>query len=257
MENTSQLLVKSPPNGSGNINVIVALQVASAGTRLNYCTNEKILKSLLVISSLLGLKPEQMPDQNERFILIDYIRKHLTAYSVEDMELAFTLYIQSKLDFADDHYGKFSVLFLEKVMQSYKRFKVAIPKSTPALPEPPPPSPEEMEQLRIKCAISCFVNYAKNGLLIDYGNVTFDYLDKRKIIPHTRERKWEIFNKAKEQLKQQAFNAAMKGGQKFSDALPKIESNEANQVVSAAKRLALEVFFTELIEAQIELKDLL
>jgi hypothetical protein len=167
------------------------------------------------------------------------------------------LFIQNKLDFYEVLYGKFSILFLEKVMQSYKRWKISLPKPAPEQPEQP--TQAEINNIMRQGAIDCFVNYAKTGLIIDFGNATYNYLDRIELLRLTDDRKWQIHHKAIQTLKVQAMENALKAKQtkRLKDVIKQIDEPNSKPVIAQAKRIALTQYFDELIESGLELKDLI
>ncbi len=252
----SKALQKPPDNGLA-VNYVEKVQAAAFETKIPYRSNVDIDKQLMVIMALLGFRPENFPDQNEQGILRDYMRNQMTTYSLSDMGLAFTLYIQGKLDYNESHFGKFSVMFIEKVMQSYKRYKVALPNKITEQ-QPPEISYEELQR-RLKIgALECFQRYQEYGILQDWGNVTYDYLDRNGHINLTDERKWEIWNTAKHNLKSEAGLKAVttKTSRKLSEVLQSIEKKDEG-VKAESKRIALRELFDFLITTEQQLKDVI
>lgn len=256
MDQQKNHLQKLPANGS-QVNYIEKVQQAAFQTKLPYMKNADIQKQLMIVMALLGFRPENFPDDNEKKIIIDYMRTQMGAYSLADIGLAFTLYIQGKLDYNEKHYGKFSVLFLENVMQSYKRYKVALPKQ-PIEHQLPEISKEETERLVRHGALTCFQTYFQYQKLFDFGNVTYDYLDRRGHINLTDARKRVIWDEAKKNLKSQAGIKAMSGREttKLTDILERIETKNEG-VKSEAKRIALREYFDFLIQTEQQLKDII
>jgi len=256
MENTSQQLqtYSEPTNGT---NLVAIVQAAAAAPRI-YAAREEELKTTLVnIYAMLGMRADQVPETEEKNLLHNYIRQQLKGYSLPDIKIAFMLFIQNKLDFSEVLYGKFSILFLEKVMQAYKRWKVALPKQAP--PQPEQPTQAEVNNIMRQGAIDCFVNYAKTGILIDFGNATYNYLDRIGQLRLTDDRKWKIHHKAIQTLKTQAMENALKAKQtkRLKDVIKQIDEPNSKPVIAQAKRIALTQYFDELIEAGLELKDLI
>lgn len=244
-------------NSSPVNNYIEQVQKASFEQKIPYRSNEDIQKKLLIIMSMIGISMQNVPTGNDKHILTSYMRKHLTNYSLSDMGIAFTLYVQGKLDFNESHHGKFSVLFLEKVMQSYKRYKVSLPNT-------PPPAqeinllPEERETLNRNSALQCFDRYRQSGNLIDFGNIIYDWLDRRGHINLTDERKWQLWKQAKHNLKAEAGKKTLtyKNAGKLSEIINAIERKDEG-VKAEAKRLALREYFDFLLTTVQELKEVI
>lgn len=256
MEQQKNHLQKLPANGL-QVNYIEKVQQAAFQTKIPFMKTGDIEKQLLIVMALLGFRPENFPDDNEKKILIEYMRANMPTYSLADMGIAFTLYIQSKLDYNENHFGKFSVLFLEKVMQSYKRYKVALPNKI-VEPKQIELSEQERETLNLTNALQCFQRYYDNEILVDWGNVNYDYLDRRGLINLTDERKWEIWKKAKNNLKSAAGIKTMtqKTSRKLSEIIQSIDHKDEG-VKAEAKRIALREYFDFLIQTEQQLKDII
>jgi hypothetical protein len=107
--------------------------------------------------------------------------------------------------------------------------------------------------------VACFVRYARTGHLIDFGNATYNYLDRIGQLRLTDERKWIIWQKATDLLKAEAMENALKmrAGTKLKDIIAEINKPDSQPVRAQAKRIALAQYFDELIESELELKDVL
>lgn len=212
------------------------------------CSEEidKVIMTLQWCFAFLGIRAENLPDEAGRLVLLDYMTANIRNYSILDIKNAFTLYVQGKLDFHDGHFQNFSVLFLENVLQSYRRYVVNLPKK-PAekLPELPEPSPEEQEKRMIEGCIRLFDEYKATGEVNDYGNIYYDFLDRKKLIQLSYKAKWNTYHRAESELKNEAISMAMsyKGNDAVKSILNEIESNRGNIIVNRAKKIALAVVF--------------
>lgn len=106
-----------------------------------------------------------------------------------------------------------------------------------------------------------FYEFKRTGFVYDAGNVTYNYLDSKGLIPFTIERKKEIVKLAEAKVRLSITD-------KMASALSEIERNalksklgsvslKDNEVRSECKRIGLNIFFKELVETETELKDLL
>jgi hypothetical protein len=210
--------------------------------RISTLPDKEIGLVLNVIFSLLGVP---LPDTFDRDVLIRYVKNHMMRYSAIEFDIAFTLYIQGKLDYNGEHYGKPSPLFIENVMQSYARysFPIITRKNEPE-PEPVPLSDAEQYNSLKKHCLEVFEEYKGTGRLLDYGSVKFRFLEVQGIINLTPERKREIMEMAKKQTA-----AIAKPGIKFV-------VYDTDDLKEESRLLALKIFFSDLIETGTELKDL-
>jgi len=126
-------------------------------------------------------------------------------------------------------------------------------------------SPEEKEKLIKDGCLSAFDIFKQKGFYPDMGNVTFDYLYySQKVINFTKQRRDEFKKQAKlvvlsEKKKQMESTPSIIGIRTLKNAIKQIEEsdNETDEVIREAKRIALNTYFKELVEMEIDLKDLL
>lgn len=124
---------------------------------------------------------------------------------------------------------------------------------------PPEPTAEEKEALVLKGVLDSFAEFKKTRFVYDTGNITYNWLDSKKIIPFTTERKKDIIKKAEANIRSEMMG-------KIQVALSSIERNKIKaemdglsdkdiRIKSEAKRVALNLFFKELVETDTELSD--
>lgn len=254
MKNTT--LQQQP--GAGNM--VAQVEQAKKAPRVNACTVDQTKQTLLYVFALIGLTGSTLPDEGQKMVLIDYLHRELTGYSLQDIKNAFTLYVQKKLDYTEKHYYNFSVMLLENVMQSYKRYCVNIPSfSRPALPQKTDPTPAEIEERNKRGCINCFARYGHTGTLQDIGNATYDYVTQIGLMRLDDDKKWEYYNKAKKTVIDISTAKSMMGKlpEKLSTIMQRITNGTETSIAQEAKRLALASWFDELIEMDTELKDLI
>jgi hypothetical protein len=121
-------------------------------------------------------------------------------------------------------------------------------------------SPEEKEYIIEAGALSCFEHYRKTQIIYDLGNVTYDYLNSKELIPFTDEVKKEIYQSCKARLideqKSKLTDPANIGKhQGIKSAIKEIEENKYLPAIAESKRVALKMYFDQLIQMEIELKD--
>lgn len=215
---------------------------------------ENIKQVLRWCFAFIGVRPENLPDEAGKMVLLDYMKTNIKNYSILDIKNAFTLYVQGKLDYHDPHFQNFSVLFLENVLQSYRRYVVNLPKQNLYKPNPEP-SQAERERIMIEACKREFEIVKGGNIAFDFGNCVYDYLSKKGHIRFTNERKEKFMQMAKSRLMSDAYKK--QNGTKVQDAIRAIESNKGNNIVVEAKKLALTEYFKQMIEMEIDINEII
>jgi hypothetical protein len=81
--------------------------------------DEPIKQVLRYIFTLIGLKADNIPDDVQKAVLINYIRQDLSNYGLEEFKIAFHRLINGELGMDATHYQNFSSLYLGQVMRAY------------------------------------------------------------------------------------------------------------------------------------------
>jgi hypothetical protein len=206
----------------------------------------------------------QKMEDGERMILQSRIvidlKFHFQTLTIEEIKNAMDLGSKGEFRVKPDE-----VLYLspEKIynwFKSYKNgFKKEAVKSKMELLEredkAKEPTENEKDQIILKAlsrAVEDFANFKTTGEIYDPVNDTYNKLDMLGIIPFTPERKAEIKEAAIKFLRDTKFD-----DKDFMRELKVMDIRAKNKVKSQAKQMALKIFFTELFEMEIELKDLI
>ncbi len=116
----------------------------------------------------------------------------------------------------------------------------------------------EKEKIIYDGVIVCFDLFKSKGQLQDYGNITYNYLDNKKLIPFTIERKKEFFKQAEESVRAGLVTEMGRCKSSKVDSIKQILANLPKETIQTkAKEIALIDFFNYLIETNTSLKDLL
>jgi hypothetical protein len=169
-------------------------------------SDEKIKETLMKVFLLIGLRQQHYPNQMALTFIINYLRSNFGHKTIEELYLAFELAIQNKLDIEDVNvYDNFSIVFLEKIMQSYKKwlFKQSLENQIkPVQIENKMPIDKlaEIKEWEQKSELKMqFIPLYLYDYLIEYG----------KINP-SKQDKWDYYNRAiqikTDQLKQDISN---------------------------------------------------
>jgi hypothetical protein len=83
-------------------------------------TNDEPIKAVLrYVFTLIGLRPEYIPDEIQKAVIIDFIRKDLKNYGLEEIPIAFRKAIKGDLGIDPNHYQTFSPLYLAGIISAY------------------------------------------------------------------------------------------------------------------------------------------
>jgi hypothetical protein len=71
---------------------------------------------------LLGIKGDKHPDELSMQLIVAELRSHYVGLSIGELDLAFTLASRGQLDFDNETYQSFSVLYMNRMLSSYARW---------------------------------------------------------------------------------------------------------------------------------------
>ena len=141
---------------------------------------------------LVGLRQQHYPNQMALTFIINYLRNNFSHKTIDELYLAFELAIQNKLDIDEvNPYDQFSIAFLEKIMQSYRKWLFKQSQENQVKPmqienKVPIDKLAEIEEWEQKTELKMqFIPLYLYDYLIEYG----------KINP-TNEQKWNYYNRA-------------------------------------------------------------
>lgn len=112
-------------------------------------------------------------------------------------------------------------------------------------------SEEEKEAIIKRGVITNFETYKRGGLLLDAGNISYEYLRKKGIINLSDEKRDIIREKVKAKIRKEAIEN--KGAQTIGNAIENALTPIAIQI--ECKREALKDYFMQLVEMGIDIKD--
>lgn len=245
-------------NSVCSTNIIKDVQLAKYHPRINNDSQQNFDAAMNYIFMMLGITGANLPSRETRQVMREHMMSPNFNYSNLDLKCAFTLYVQGRLDFTENHYQNLSIFFIEKVMQSYKRYSVTL-KNEELRQEPGRPTAAEYHRIMVEGCLFCFEQYKTKHVLFDFGNPTFEYLEKKNILVVTEGKRLAAHDKAKHIMKVESMNKQMAGMAKEPMRLmmEAIENNAHDLVTVKAKKVLLQEFFNDLIETETELTDLL
>lgn len=116
-------IIKNHPSltnfGPSKVREIILATQGIRVRQVDPADDEPIKQVLRYIFTLIGLKADNIPDDVQKAVLINYIRQDLANYGLEEFKVAFHLLINGELDMDPTHYQNFSPLYLGQVMRSY------------------------------------------------------------------------------------------------------------------------------------------
>lgn len=71
---------------------------------------------------LLGVKGEKHPDELSMKLIVAELRSHYVGLTIGELDLAFTLASRGQLDYDNETYQSFSVLYLNRMLSAYARW---------------------------------------------------------------------------------------------------------------------------------------
>ena len=101
------------------------LRMADSERKINECNEDEIKAVLKYVFVLLGLNSQDIPDDVEKAVLIDFIyQSYGNKYSTTDIKNAFQMAIGGSMSVDTNLYGKrFSAAFLGRIMTEYDGHK--------------------------------------------------------------------------------------------------------------------------------------
>ncbi len=86
--------------------------------------DETIKNALRYIFTLVGLKADNIPDDTQKLVLLNFVRNDLGHYGLEELSIAFHMLLKGELGLSEadaEHYQNFSAKYLSTVMNAYHR----------------------------------------------------------------------------------------------------------------------------------------
>ena len=189
------------PYASGSLSPIVQAQ---STLTIRQRSEDDIKEAIRYAMVLVGLRGSNMPTDEEKFVLLNFIRVNFGNQTPEEIRLAFEYAIAGKFETDVKCYENFSCEYFARIMKAYIDYSRNEVKGLPKEIEPMKEIPSD-QQLK-KDAIDTVNFYAdqleksnKEGkpfTFIAGGlSILWDYLDKFKIQTLTIQEKIEIWNK--------------------------------------------------------------
>lgn len=116
MVNQEQVSQELRPLKNGD----AALAQAIAGEKVKDSETEELKKTLRLIMLKVGIRAANLPEGEEKQVLIDHIKENYGNHTIDEIKLAFDMGIQGTLDVKMDTFENFSCLYFSSVMNAYR-----------------------------------------------------------------------------------------------------------------------------------------
>lgn len=178
-------------------------QAALKDKLITDCTEEEIKPKLILIYSMVGLRPQYYPSPDEKKNLHDYIRLKFANKTLSELVLAFDLAINNELDLKPDDikiYDQFTIAYLAQIMAAYKSWLYKIwqtNKSKPAVIEI-----EEKKEVSDEEKLEWLNEWKRDDINVDLIPLPFyDYLIQFNLVDITPKMKWDAIERATQSIK--------------------------------------------------------
>jgi hypothetical protein len=189
------------PYASGSLSPIVQAQ---STLTIRQRSEDDIKEAIRYAMVLVGLRGANMPTDEEKFVLLNFIRVNFGNQTPEEIRLAFEYAIAGKFETDVKCYENFSCEYFARIMKAYIDYSRNEVKGLPKEIEPMKevPSDQELKKQAIETAnfyadqLDKANKEGKQFTFIAGGlSVLWDYLNKFEIQCLTTEERLEIWNK--------------------------------------------------------------
>ncbi len=178
--------------------------IASKGHTLRL-SNEENLKQVLRYSMLLvGLRANNMPTDEEKFVLINFIKTNFANVTIAQIKLAFDMAVAGKLGVDAKCYENFSCEFFGRIMARYLEFSAEETRiiSQRAVEDEPLPKPSDEEfKLQVINDANFYADQIANNKNFKWliGGLSSLYLNAKEtgVLRLSAEERQEIWEKTK------------------------------------------------------------
>ena len=223
---------------------------------------------LLVLIGKAHVSCNQKPDEANIQLalpdLIDTISKYFSTLTLKEIELAFKLGLLGELG---EYYGlnnKTYFGWFKNLIGSQKRIEANRKQGAyiNLQNQPKALTDEEKRAIMINACFEAFEIVRKKEYFNDLGNAVYNFIDRNWKMPFSAEQKKKYIQVAKNKIisEKSAKYGASDGinAKKIKDEISAIrEGLNENEVISEAKKLIVNQYFTDLIKNKIELKTII
>jgi hypothetical protein len=102
--------------------LVVKILDAKSGQMLKYSTEDELKQVLRYAMLLVGLRANNMPTDEEKFVLINFIQTNFQNVTIPEIKLAFDFAVAGKLKVDAKCYENFSCEYFGRIIASYIEF---------------------------------------------------------------------------------------------------------------------------------------
>jgi|TARA_B100001094_G_scaffold250781_2_gene248415 hypothetical protein len=227
---------------------------------------QNLHKLIVKWAVLTGVKP--LPTDDEIRMLVEYIAEHFYRFSLMEIDNAFSLATAGKLDIEADHYQSFSVIYISKIINAYKRYNgkyIIDYRNEIAALERKAAEPNEEEKIKmlIENILEGFDNFKEEPKYNHFGYIAYDFLSKLGVIDIDKETKAIILEQARKMAVEDIREKKLKEKQKhlkteFANQIEDIlndASGKQDKVIRICKNLGLLHYYEFILENNLSLEE--
>jgi len=222
--------------GSGNA---IAIQQAQIGHTLRVSNEDTIKQALRYSMLLVGLRGSNLPTEEEKFVLTNFVKSNFGNNTCEEIKLAFEMAVAQKLNIDAKCYENFSCEYFGRIMNAYNDYVKEEIKNLPKPIEPvkEKPNDQELKKQAIDTANEyanqiryCEKNDKKFTFIAGGLSILFDYLEQFKIPTISKEERIELWNKYStiEDIEERKMHCKTQGYIKFINSLVTFDCHISN-----------------------------
>lgn len=98
------------------------LELALKAPKIGDATEEDLKNCLRYVFALVGIRGQNLPVDEEKEFLHQYIRAHYGEHSADEIRMAFDLAVQGKLDVDARTFENFSVAYFASIMNAFRHW---------------------------------------------------------------------------------------------------------------------------------------
>jgi hypothetical protein len=187
---------------------------------------------------LLGVKGEKHPDEISMKLIVAELRSHYINLTIGELDLAFTLASRGQLDYENETYQSFSVLYLNRMLSAYARW-ASNKHFVEKVQEPYIPKPQLPEEEIIEIALDSYKKF-KQWWSIFNCLKTFNILHSRGLVGQDID---FIINKTEEAMQRRIDRAPHEDKKELI-----AEFKDDDQMELNCRRMAVALYFNKKIK---------
>jgi hypothetical protein len=242
------------------------LILAKNGTLIKKMNPKEVTDAFLVLIGQVHLETGYQMNagavQLTILVLIKDVFDYFGTLTIGECQKAFKLGIMKEFGEFTGLNNKTYLQFLKGYLGWNKRLEANKKQSafnTQQIDKPIVLTEDEKDAKMKDFALTCFETTKKDNICVDPGNGIYHLLDKLGLISFTADRKRQFLGEAMDHIRTGLVNKMQQfpmDRNKFKEQLTNLSSTDTESIIMA-KKIALKRYFLDLIEMQIELKDVL